>query len=324
MTVVIWLSLSPDAFLARPTNGLAGLAIPRTAAGEATFVTFRSEGSGPITLSAEGEAMLELFDERLMPVARSVTGSLTANTVVGREYVLFVSATSGSSRLQTQASHALVPSASALHNQYLSTDVDFDGRTVPLDALLVINRLNAGRNGDQTLHFLDVNADRSVSPIDALLIVNRLNQSGASGEAAAEWPAEAGSAEAGPASESGPNGGEGEFIVAAGRGNSLGDYSAAAANLAAANLAAANAAAANLAATAPTGTLPGAAPTKLGAQSDPLSAAFPWDAEDVDWATWLAAGDSSSGRCGQSDSEAASGADADPYATDVDALFGVL
>ena len=64
-------------------------------------------------------------------------------------------------------------------------DVNADGHVSPLDALLVINRLNA--TGTTSLPdimieyeaaapFLDVSGDRVVSPLDALWVINRLNQ----------------------------------------------------------------------------------------------------------------------------------------------------
>jgi hypothetical protein len=80
-------------------------------------------------------------------------------------------------------------------------DVSNDGLVSPLDALIVINDMNA--NGPRSLsqfsfatsgllppeHFLDVNADSRVSPLDALIVINHLNAmyaatlaSGGSGE----------------------------------------------------------------------------------------------------------------------------------------------
>ncbi len=74
------------------------------------------------------------------------------------------------------------------HNSAFPTDVNNDGRLSPIDALLVINYLNAfGSGGLPTGSpppFLDVNADNQVSPVDALLVINALNQQGsAEGEA---------------------------------------------------------------------------------------------------------------------------------------------
>ena len=62
-------------------------------------------------------------------------------------------------------------------------DVNGDGHASPIDALQVINSLNANSSteeagimeeGDRAL---DTNGDGRVSPIDALLVINRLNAS---------------------------------------------------------------------------------------------------------------------------------------------------
>lgn len=55
-------------------------------------------------------------------------------------------------------------------------DVNGDGHTSPIDALQVVNALNANsiEEGDMAL---DTNGDGSISPIDALLVINRLNAS---------------------------------------------------------------------------------------------------------------------------------------------------
>lgn len=74
-------------------------------------------------------------------------------------------------------------------------DVNADGRVTPLDALLVIQQLNA--HGPATLApqgagtvaplFYDVSGDHALTPLDALLVINRINAQGAepaNGEAA--------------------------------------------------------------------------------------------------------------------------------------------
>ena len=78
--------------------------------------------------------------------------------------------------------------AAAWHNPTEPLDVNDDGVVSPLDALLVINKLNAEGAGalDAPVGavdwFVDVNADGRLSPIDALLIINRLNAEAAEGE----------------------------------------------------------------------------------------------------------------------------------------------
>ncbi|MDA1054068.1 MAG: dockerin type I domain-containing protein [Planctomycetota bacterium] len=67
-----------------------------------------------------------------------------------------------------------------------SEDVNGDGFVSPIDALQVINFLNA--NGKSTsaaeVAALDVNKDGHVSPVDALNVINMLNSVGGEGEAA--------------------------------------------------------------------------------------------------------------------------------------------
>lgn len=71
------------------------------------------------------------------------------------------------------------------HNYGFPTDVDNDGTTEPLDALIIINALNNG--GPFELEevvpyetglpkYYDVNGDGFVTPIDALIIINAINR----------------------------------------------------------------------------------------------------------------------------------------------------
>lgn len=82
---------------------------------------------------------------------------------------------------------------SPFQNQWNRMDVNNDKAVSPIDALLVLNRLNRssaegesgdGSGGDAPKVFWDVNGDRKISPIDALQIINFLNRRnpGASGE----------------------------------------------------------------------------------------------------------------------------------------------
>lgn len=91
------------------------------------------------------------------------------------------------------ASISIADDDSPWHNFVRAVDVSGDGGLSPLDALLVINTLNAGRsksvydlpqptNGSKL--FGDVNNDEVISPIDALLVINQLNsRTSAEGEA---------------------------------------------------------------------------------------------------------------------------------------------
>jgi hypothetical protein len=77
-------------------------------------------------------------------------------------------------------------------------DVDVDGQVTPLDALLVINYLNASGPGTPPERpggaanplYLDTSGDNVISALDALLVINRLNATaGAEGEQTQVQPA---------------------------------------------------------------------------------------------------------------------------------------
>src|SRR5207248_7878362 len=72
--------------------------------------------------------------------------------------------------------------ASLRHNDRFAVDVNGDGVLTPIDALLVINYLNAwlpgGTVSSPTLAdrlYCDVDGDGTVAPVDALLVINSLN-----------------------------------------------------------------------------------------------------------------------------------------------------
>jgi len=69
-----------------------------------------------------------------------------------------------------------------LHNFILPEDCDGNGAIDPLDALVVINRLNdnskaSGSSGDRDPRLVDVDADNALTPLDALVVINHLNSS---------------------------------------------------------------------------------------------------------------------------------------------------
>ena len=93
-----------------------------------------------------------------------------------------------------QLESRLLLAASPWHNSFLPPDVDADGAIAPIDALLVVNDLNA--NGSRQLvqgegetpasevtKFVDVNGDQFISPVDALQVINVLNAEGEGGGA---------------------------------------------------------------------------------------------------------------------------------------------
>ena len=76
-------------------------------------------------------------------------------------------------------------------NPLNALDVDASGFVEPIDALLVINRINRGGGGDLppvavVPPYYDVNGDRKVLPVDALLVINYLNSLPLNGESEGE------------------------------------------------------------------------------------------------------------------------------------------
>ncbi len=75
-----------------------------------------------------------------------------------------------------------------VHNFLLPHDVNDDHTLSPVDALVVINRLNRDSTDDNphtNRLFHDVNDDSTVTPLDALLVINSLNSSAAGGNGTA-------------------------------------------------------------------------------------------------------------------------------------------
>ncbi|MDA1050683.1 MAG: Ig-like domain-containing protein [Planctomycetota bacterium] len=110
-------------------------------------------------------------------------------------YTITVSATDGGGLSITDSItiHVVNPHQNPT-NPY---DVNADGFVTPIDALLVINQMNA--DGPSALPiprlsdpppFVDVNNDLFITPIDALLVINHLNQNSAVGEGEAVAKAE--------------------------------------------------------------------------------------------------------------------------------------
>ncbi|WP_404310442.1 choice-of-anchor I family protein [Neorhodopirellula lusitana] len=78
---------------------------------------------------------------------------------------------------------ALLANFGPFSNQRLLTDVNDDGKTQAIDALLVINALNDPSTMVRR-SFLDVNDDGEISALDALHVINHFNDNPASGQPA--------------------------------------------------------------------------------------------------------------------------------------------
>jgi SOS response regulatory protein OraA/RecX len=68
------------------------------------------------------------------------------------------------------------------HNLEIPEDTDGSGAVTPLDALVVINRLNSSGLSDAAVDTVmsDVDADATTSPLDALIVINLINRNAAS------------------------------------------------------------------------------------------------------------------------------------------------
>lgn len=91
--------------------------------------------------------------------------------------------------------YRIVINANPWQNSADPLDVNMDGHVTPLDALLIINRINffgtgplpnPPSGGFTPPPFFDVDGDGHLAPIDALLVINYLNSPGGSGEGEGE------------------------------------------------------------------------------------------------------------------------------------------
>ncbi len=92
----------------------------------------------------------------------------------------------------TDVDFGFVLNSSQWQNSTNRHDVNNDSEVSPIDALLIINELNARGSRDLTgtnfvpPPFVDVNGDSTVSPIDVLLVINYLNSLRGGGEGEGE------------------------------------------------------------------------------------------------------------------------------------------
>ena len=71
--------------------------------------------------------------------------------------------------------------ADVAHNFLFPHDVDDDGSVTPLDALVLVNRINHGSDDSASTDrkFHDVDDDSQVTPLDALILINSINSKSA-------------------------------------------------------------------------------------------------------------------------------------------------
>jgi hypothetical protein len=75
----------------------------------------------------------------------------------------------------TDAGDEPAPIVSPRHNPLKATDVDINGHTSPLDALLVLNEVGMGMSEESPMRMADTNNDGRVSPVDALVVINAIS-----------------------------------------------------------------------------------------------------------------------------------------------------
>ncbi len=114
---------------------------------------------------------------------------IPAANYLGADEFFYTVKDSGIGGQPTDPTRVIIDIAGSLaQNPADNTDVDASGETSPIDALLVINHLNAGggtsvpvlaQQGVVSLlsgPFLDVDGNNSVEPVDALIVINVLNR----------------------------------------------------------------------------------------------------------------------------------------------------
>jgi Ca2+-binding RTX toxin-like protein len=151
---------------------------------EEDSIQFRSLRGALVTIFTDGRVNYDprgVVDFLRLRVGESITESFvyTVNNFIHRAEALATFTVEGSSRW---------------HNSTLPVDVLRNGFVDPLDALVLINFLNAygARNLDDAVdggrsdHFLDVDNDGTVSPLDVLIVINWINSRTSGGEGEGE------------------------------------------------------------------------------------------------------------------------------------------
>ena len=153
--------------------------------------TFTADYYATLTLTAESESgedvTLQVYDQAMLPVSLARGSWLQVGVVEGEGYLIHVSGT------DTVRFEFTIDQSGTYTNQSMPLDVTVNGAISPLDALMIINRLNgtgrgAYREPNSAAPYYDTNADLVVSPLDALRVVNWLNQGGSSAEGESSGP----------------------------------------------------------------------------------------------------------------------------------------
>ncbi|TWU35268.1 Calx-beta domain protein [Novipirellula aureliae] len=141
------------------------------------IVFMPGETTGQIVLLANDDSMTESSESVVISIAESIdaTAGETPSTTITITDTL---------PIEEGVSQAQVEPDTGLRTVAFPTDVDGNGETTPLDALLIVNHLNRDRDAsvadgelaaDSTRAY-DVNGDGSITPFDALLVINQLSE----------------------------------------------------------------------------------------------------------------------------------------------------
>lgn len=137
----------------------------------------------------------QIFTSKLLNSGENVlTVNVPGTALPGATFARFRLSGSGNLRPTGPAAdgevedHRVTIVGNPWHNSAAPLDVDNSKFVVPLDALIVINYINANGSGQLPAvrpagsHQVDTNGDGAVSPIDVLLVVNALNTGAVSAE----------------------------------------------------------------------------------------------------------------------------------------------
>ncbi|MEO8493501.1 MAG: dockerin type I domain-containing protein [Planctomycetota bacterium] len=189
-------------------NLLARYTTDALASGEVETMTI-SRPTADIAYAIAGghaDTAVQLDNLRFGPQASAVTDALGAYSIpylAAGSYRVQVDGLAGSqattpttqsvtisaNSLAAMADFGFVAFVSPWQNQTNRFDVNNDGSVSPLDALVVINELNAKgaralTGTDPSSPFIDVNGDGNLSPLDALQVINQIEAAQSEGEAA--------------------------------------------------------------------------------------------------------------------------------------------
>ena len=149
------------------------------------WIGFRADQSGTLSATlpaAADESVLELYTAEFMPVAVGPGSNSLSAPISAHEIYVLHAAYDGPLALDIEVTGSSGPVKPPV------LDVNSDAYVTPIDALLVINRLNiVGTEPVGSRVHLDVNRDGIISPLDALLVINQLNRQGGSGDGEGEF-----------------------------------------------------------------------------------------------------------------------------------------